>query len=231
LAYSSYLTLYRTQWLNNQVPISHLTENPAKSGIQTPLMTKHSDKDHSESLGKKVAETPEDNNKLGRPVTEEKVAGSLSANERATVIGRIIALDNLQMEKLTNYYNGDKSESLRDILGKELAEIYFKEVQEAYANSFREQIEYDVFYLSRKYGLSPEQEYNLTASISEINNKVRNTVSEIKPRSELENAKLKAKLEQELKEQEFQKIFDQNQFSQFLKDSKESTNNNILLFH
>lgn len=103
---------------------------------------------------------------------------------RVSAIEKFVPLNPEQKERLREKYerestasaNGEEvqSESLEDIIGSENASYYREQVQAAFKRVQNEEIERESVWLTRKLGLSPEQE----SSVRQIFERVESEVSE-----------------------------------------------------
>jgi hypothetical protein len=103
---------------------------------------------------------------------------------RVSAIEKFVPLNPEQKERLREKYerestasaNGEEveSESLEDIIGSENASYYREQVQAAFKRVQNEEIERESVWLTRKLGLSPEQE----SSVRQIFERVESEVSQ-----------------------------------------------------
>lgn len=164
---------------------------------------------------------------------------------RVSAIEKFVPLDPDQKERLRDKYerestaaaNGEEveSESLEDIIGSENASYYREQVQAAFKRVQNEEIDRESVWLTRKLGLSPDQE----SSVRQIFERVESEVSQSKvsghsngtPQDRVRALIAENQRRSELRKEELSRILTPEQLRAYAQLEAESSASDVEVFH
>jgi hypothetical protein len=164
---------------------------------------------------------------------------------RVSAIEKFVPLSPEQKERLREKYQREstaladdapvESESLEDIIGSENASYYREQVQAAFKRVQNEEIERESVWLTRKLGLSPEQE----SSVRQIFERVESEVSQSKapahssgtPQDRVRALIAENKRRSELRKDDLSRILTTEQLRTYAQIEAESSASDVEVFH
>lgn len=164
---------------------------------------------------------------------------------RVSAIEKFVPLSPEQKERLREKYQREstasadgaevESESLEDIIGSENALYYREQVQAAFKRVQNEEIDRESVWLTRKLGLSPEQE----SSVRQIFERVESEVSQSKlaghsngtPQDRVRALIAENQRRSELRKEELSRILTPEQLRAYAQLEAESSASDVEVFH
>jgi hypothetical protein len=164
---------------------------------------------------------------------------------RVSAIEKFVPLDPDQKERLRDKYerestaaaNGEEveTESLEDIIGSENASYYREQVQAAFKRVQNEEIDRESVWLTRKLGLSPDQE----SSVRQIFERVESEVTQSKltghssgtPQDRVRALIAENQRRSELRKEELSRILTPEQLRAYAQLEAESSASDVEVFH
>lgn len=212
------------------------TKPPAVSAVETP---------HSAGEAPPAAAEPQSS---PVPTAAPKPDQSYRIRARVSAIEKFVPLTAEQRERLEEKFKRDLSgpkpddagsgtDELADILGKENAEYYRSEMRRAFENAATEERERDVFYLSRKLALTPDQETQLADAMASVEKEVnanRAATASAGQAAMEDRIKLilrENELRQKLLNEQLQKIFTPEQYQRYVEQQLGSSEGNFPVWH
>ncbi|MEY4669726.1 MAG: hypothetical protein RL518_2425 [Pseudomonadota bacterium] len=176
----------------------------------------------------------------------ENVASSTETlSWRISAIEKFVPLTPEQKERLREKYEREsaargsgeevETESLDDILGAENASYYREQVQAAFRRVQNEEIERESVWLSRKLGLTAEQE----SSVRQLFERVESEVSEAQdhgqargsPQERVQQLIAENRRRSELRNAELARVLSPEQFKTYVQLEAQSSTSDVEVFH
>ncbi|MFN8390620.1 MAG: hypothetical protein U0136_10045 [Bdellovibrionota bacterium] len=163
-------------------------------------------------------------------------------NARISAIEKFVQVSDSQRERLqqkfsdelANRKTADQTETLDDILGAENAQYYRDQVKQAVARAKDEESERELYYQSRKLGLSAEQEDQFRTAL-------QSTEAQVEQQSpSSENADMHARMQQMLREEALREqllderlaqILTAEQYQRYIEQRQQSSSADFQVFH
>lgn len=159
-----------------------------------------------------------------------------STNSRAewkiSAIEKIVSLTPEEKEKLRENYNQPQPDQLENIIGPERAEAYKNHVKQTFSKVEEENIQREVYYLSRKLNLDAMQEGQFFGLYRDLN-------EEVERRLEAENFKEQGvkrmiranQIEDQLLRERLKNVLSEQQYKEWALLQSDSSGQDLEMFH
>ena len=212
-----------------QQRVAHLEEEQTRVSVATPVP----------SGAIPVAPSHEAHIQEGANRSNDALSWKISAIEK------FVPLSSEQKDRLREKYeresnaraNGDEveTESLDDILGAENAAYYREQVSAAFKRVQNEEIERESVWLSRKLGLTPEQESSMRQVFERVESEIGGGYGEgqsgLSPQDRVRAMVAENRRRSELRNAELSKVLTPEQLQAYAQIEAESSASDVEVFH
>lgn len=175
---------------------------------------------------------------VASPETKTDNMESYRISARLSAIEKFVQLNDAQREQLKQKFkaeiNKQEAPSLEQVIGKESADFYKQQVQKAYEKSNQEQVDREVFYLSRILSLSPEQEAQVRQVVSDVKGStdyVSHQSDSSNPISNLQKMLDSAKVQNDLLIEKMKQALTATQYQAFIEYQNNSSDSDFTMLH
>ncbi len=180
------------------------------------------------------------------PLSETALYG---VESRVAAIGKMVPLSPEQTERLRSKYTAEArarktgaqsdTESLESIIGDSNAQFYKEQVRNAFQRAHDQELDRDIFYLSRKLNFSPEQESAIRKLMEESDTHVENKFRAERDSPQFQNDPA-FRVRLMIKENQFQSdwlaqqikgILSPDQYQAYIQEEAESSSADMGLMH
>jgi hypothetical protein len=174
------------------------------------------------------------------PEEEQAATRERIVKTQVAAVGRLIELSEAEAFELEEMYRARQDEAapfraLEDILGEERADFVRAEQRKAFSRNEMAEIERDTYYLSRKLGLSPQQEGELLNALTEVEMQIeeerKGSSSAGDMRARISRMVREAQLYRRFLLERMQKILTPEQIQQYAEIDRDSSAADVELWH
>lgn len=189
------------------------------------------------------------------PATDAPEAAALSEmaiygiESRISAIGKFVQLNDEQRERLRQKYTNDaiakksgspsNSESLATIIGEQNSQFYQQQVASAFERSQQQELDRDIFYLSRKLAFTASQEQRMRQLLEEVETAAQQHFQQEKKSPEYgQDPSFRVKLmmqENQFKSEwlagQLKETLTSDQYQAYLQEEAESSNAELGIWH